>query len=254
MKTIGGFEYVDLPLLGIEKAKAKIDTGAGVCAIHSSMQDIVIKNGQACLVYNIMSPNSIFTTNQFKTINITNSFGDTENRYQVPVQIKISGELYNIDFTLTDRHDMDCKVLIGKNLIDSGNFVVDIKKIPTLSESVTGKISCDNCNHEWEKNEYSIKPSLCISCGFDNESGKFFTQKEITEDATSTALHGGGNYFGQMPNYPSYDRNQWKKFPSDEMGIIARRMLTQLVKDCNGNIEKALDQFAFSNPDLLKHL
>jgi hypothetical protein len=38
------------------------------------------------------------------------------------------------------------------------------------------------------------------------------------------------------------------------MGIIARRMLTQLVKDCDGNLEKALDQFVFSNPDLLKHL
>lgn len=254
MKTIGGFEYVDLPLLGIEKVKAKIDTGAGVCAIHSSMQDIVIKNGQACLVYNIMSPNSIFTTNQFKTINITNSFGDTEKRYQVPVQIKINGELYNVDFTLTDRHDMDCKVLIGKNLIDSGNFVVDIKKIPNLNESVTGKISCDNCNHEWEKNEHSIQPGLCISCGFDNESGKFFNNEKLTEDTTNTSLYGGGDYFGQMPSYPSYDRNQWQEFPSDEMGIIARRMLTQLVKDCNGNIEKALDQFAFSNPDLLKNL
>lgn len=254
MKTIGGFEYVDLPNLGIEKVKAKIDTGAGVCAIHSSMQDIVVKNGKTCLVYNIMSPNLIFTTSEFKNINITNSFGDTEQRYQVPVQIKINGEIYNIDFTLTDRSDMDCKVLIGKNLIDYGNFIVDIKKIPTINESIDGMVSCDNCNHKWEKNKHSIQPGLCISCGFDNDSGKFFKEEELTEETTSTALYGGGNYFGQMPSYPSYDRNQWKEFPSDEMGIIARRMLTQLVKDCNGNIEKALDQFAFSNPDLLKHL
>jgi hypothetical protein len=254
MKTIGGFEYVDLPLLGIEKIKAKIDTGAGVCAIHSTMQDIVVKNGIACLIYNVMSPNLILTTNKYKKINITNSFGDTEQRYQVSISININGELYDIDFTLTDRSDMDCKVLIGKNLIDLGNFVVDVKKVPTINESVSGIISCDNCSHQWEKNKYSVQPNLCIGCGFDNQTGKFFNQKEITEDATSTALYGGGNYFGQMPSYPSYDKNKWKEFPSDEMGIIARRMLTQLVKDCDGNLEKALDQFAFSNPDLLKHL
>jgi hypothetical protein len=254
MKIIGGFEYIDLPLLGIEKIKAKIDTGAGICAIHSTMQDIVIKNGFACLVYNVMSPNLIFTTKKYKVTNITNSFGDTEQRYQVPISININGELYEIDFTLTNRSDMDCKVLVGKNLIDSGNFIVDVKKVTTINESISGIISCENCNHKWEKNNYSVQPNLCIACGFDNEMGKFFNQKEITEDVTSTALYGGGNYFGQMPNYSSYDKNKWKGFPSDEMGIIARRILTQMIKDYNGNLEKALDQFAFSNPDLLKYI
>lgn len=254
MKIIGGFEHVDFPKLGIEKIKAKIDTGAGVCAIHSTIQDVVIKNGISCLVYNIISSNLVFTTNKYKTINITNSFGDTELRYMVPVLIKINEELYEIDFALTNRGDMDCKVLIGKNLISSGNFIVDLKKITNINESISGKISCDNCKHEWEKNIYSIKPSLCISCGFDNDYGKFFKEKELTEYAETASLPPSETYTSQMPSYSSYEKNQWQDFPSDEMGIIARRILTQLIKDYNGNLEKALDQFAFSNPDLLKHL
>ena len=254
MKIIGAFEYVDFPILGIEKEKAKIDTGAGVCAIHSFMQEIVIKNGETFLCFNVLNPNLVLSTNKFKTVNITNSFGDTEKRYQIPLTIRINSEIYNIDFTLTDRSDMDYKVLIGKNLLDVGNFVIDVKKVTILNESFFDMTICDNCNHKWEKNEYSIQPELCISCGFDNKSGKFYKNQNLKEDVISTALQGGGNYIGQMPSYNAYNNVKWKEFPDEELGIIARRILKDLVKDYNGNLKKALDQLAFSHPDLITYL
>ena len=173
MKTLGAFEYIDIPVLGIENVKAKIDTGASVSAIHSPFYDTTIKNGLSYVVYKLLNNDALFTTNKFKSINITNSFGDTETRLQVPIIIKINNEYFESDFTLCDRSDLIDKVLIGKNIIKNGDFVVDIKKIIKESEDKNNMIKCDNCSHSWNKSLDDVNPYLCHVCLFDNLSGKF---------------------------------------------------------------------------------
>ena len=171
-KTLGAFEYIDIPVLGLDHIKAKIDTGASTSAIHSPFFDTVIKNGISYVSYKLLNNDAAFCTNKFTVTNITNSFGDTQIRYQVPIMIKMNNEYFEAGFTLCDRSDMADKVLIGKNIIQIGNFVVDIKKI--IQESKEGNmVTCDNCEHKWEISPDDINPYLCHVCGFDNKLGKF---------------------------------------------------------------------------------
>lgn len=251
MKTIGAFEYIDFPLLNIENILGKIDTGASISAIHSDFQEITLNNGIEYLSFNIIKPNLILKTKDYKLINVTNSFGEQENKYQINLITKIGGNIFENEFILSDRSNLDQKILIGKNVIDRGDFIVDIKK--QINESSSHNIKCDNCKHCWEKNPYSLNPEHCISCGFDNSSGKFI-KITISEEATSSYLHGGGNYTGQLPNYNAYDRKSWTEYPSDERGILARRILDELTKRYNGDKEKALEQFSFSHPNLVIYL
>ena len=171
MKTIGAFEFVDVPVLGLEHIKAKIDTGASVSAIDSPFYDTVIKNGVSYVIYKLLNNDAVFSTNRFIVVNVTNSFGDTEIRYQVPLSIKLNNEYYEANFTLTDRSKMTDKILIGKNIIQQGNFVVDIKKI--IQENKDEMIKCDNCSHSWVKSPEDENPYWCHVCLFDNLTGKF---------------------------------------------------------------------------------
>lgn len=172
MKTIGAFEYIDIPILGLEHIKAKIDTGASTSAIHAPFVDTVIKNGVSYVTYKLLNNDAVFSTNKFLVANITNSFGDTEIRYQVPIVIKLNNEYFEAGFTLCDRSEMIDKVLIGKNIIQVGDFVVDIKKIIKESED-KDMITCDNCGHQWVKSSSDMSPLLCHVCLFDNLTGKF---------------------------------------------------------------------------------
>ena len=172
MKTIGAFEYIDIPVLGLENIKAKIDTGASVSAIHSPFFDTVIKNGISYVTYKLLNSDALFSTNKFVVTNITNSFGDTQIRYQVPLIIKMNNEYFEAGFTLCDRTELTDKVLIGKNIINSGDFIVDIKKV-FLKESEGTMITCDNCGHKWEESANDMNPQLCHVCLFDNLNGKF---------------------------------------------------------------------------------
>lgn len=172
IKTIGAFEYIDIPILGLTNIKSKIDTGASVSAIHSPFFDTVIKNGTSYVIYKLLNNDALFSTDKFIVSNVTNSFGDTETRFQISITIKMNNEYFEGGFTLCDRSEMHDKVLIGKNIIKTGDFVVDIKKIINESNE-EGKIKCDNCNHMWAKDKNDINPYLCHVCLFDNQLGKF---------------------------------------------------------------------------------
>ena len=171
MKTIGAFEYIDIPVLGLDHIKAKIDTGASTSAIDSPFYDTVVKNGTSYVTYKLLNSDAVFSTNRFTVANITNSFGDTEIRYQIPLVIRINNEYFESEFTLCDRSVMHDKVLIGKNIIQAGDFVVDIKKI--IKESEESMTKCDNCEHKWDASPDDINPHLCHVCLFDNQKGKF---------------------------------------------------------------------------------
>jgi hypothetical protein len=171
MKTLGAFEYIDIPILGLTGVKAKIDTGASISAIHSPFYDTIIKNGVSHVIYKMLSSDAVFSTNRFSVVNVTNSFGDTEIRYQVPITIKLNNEYFESQFTLTDRKELQDKVLIGKNIIQVGNFLVDIKK--AIQEGEEGTIKCDNCGHIWEKSTEDTNPNLCQVCMFDGFTGAF---------------------------------------------------------------------------------
>ena len=89
----------------------------------------------------------------------------------------------------------------------------------------------------------------------------------LSEDTTSTALYGGGNYNGEIPNYNQEVRNGENKisnsqlFPDDSLRIYAKKNLEDIKTQMNmsqqsaNDIEKkALEDFCFKYPSLIIYL
>lgn len=128
-KIIGSTTRVDFPELSLLGVPAKVDTGADSSAIWAS--NIVEKQGE--LSFELFRPESSFytgktiTTKKYVIRLITNSFGQTEYRYKVPLKIKLEGKLVIARFTLSDRGQNKYPMLIGRRTLH-GKFVVDVAK------------------------------------------------------------------------------------------------------------------------------
>ncbi|HSX36396.1 MAG TPA: RimK/LysX family protein [Patescibacteria group bacterium] len=128
--TVGSTELVDFPAAGLANVPAKVDTGADSSAIWAS--DIREQDG--VLSFTLFGPASPFYTGQalstkdYTYASIKNSFGDSEFRYKVYLQMRIAGRLVRARFTLADRSANSMPVLIGRRTL-RGKFVVDVTKM-----------------------------------------------------------------------------------------------------------------------------
>jgi glutathione synthase/RimK-type ligase-like ATP-grasp enzyme len=134
---IGTVELVSLPDDQIQNVPAKVDTGADGSAIWAS--SIKQRNGE--LQFNFFAPGSAYYSKQpvvttaFKTINVKNSFGHTELRYKVKLNVKIGDYVFQEWFSLADRSRNTYPILIGKNCLKE-RFVVDVSRRYLVSGEV----------------------------------------------------------------------------------------------------------------------
>jgi hypothetical protein len=63
----------------------------------------------------------------YKTKQVKNSFGQTEERHSILTQIKVYDEVYNVELSLADRSLMDYPVLLGRKALKR-RFLVDVSK------------------------------------------------------------------------------------------------------------------------------
>ena len=128
-QTIGIFEKVSFPELGIKNIMAKIDTGAYSGALHCKQVKEIILDGKHVLQFvPFEQPKLVKTTDSFKKIPVTSSNGVTEQRYLVNTDITISGVTYPIRLSLSDRSSMRWPVLIGRRFLRKNNLLVDVTK------------------------------------------------------------------------------------------------------------------------------
>jgi len=134
-QVIGRRELVDFPALGLQGIEAKVDTGAYTGAIHcSDIHEARRADGQIVLHVLLLDPSHPnfdgrpleFTS--FTRRDIKSSNGDVQERYVVPIAIRLFGEDFDAEFSLSDRSDMRYPVLIGRALLRQGRFVVDVSR------------------------------------------------------------------------------------------------------------------------------
>lgn len=133
LTIIGSTEVIDLPEYGIFEVPAKVDTGADTSSIWAS--DIAVRDGE--LSFKLFGPASEFYTGEvitvkksgFKTTEVTNSFGHSEDRYKVKILIKVRGRKIRASITLADRESSTYPVLLGRRLL-TNKFVVDVRRRP----------------------------------------------------------------------------------------------------------------------------
>ncbi len=128
---VGRYEPMLLHKLGGGPVPAKIDTGAYRSAIHSSNIRVVThKDGTKVLKATLLDHPTCahaieaeFT--KFEKVEVTNSFGDKESRYEVDIRVKLGPKVATTRFTLADRSRSAFPILVGRKLL-KGRFVVDV--------------------------------------------------------------------------------------------------------------------------------
>lgn len=128
-KVIGRAERISFPKAGIDNLPAKVDTGA----YRSSVWATNIKEVDGVLYFTLLGPRSPFyngkrlSTDEYKLIEVENSFGHKQKRYSIFLSVEIAGKRVRSNFTLANRGMKTYPVLIGRKLLKN-RFVVDVSR------------------------------------------------------------------------------------------------------------------------------
>lgn len=127
-EIIGRAESMDFVDLGVLGVPAKADTGAFRSSVHASSIKLnddntlsfsLLKGHPAC-TYEVEP----VTTKRFSQIEVTNSFGNREKRYEVKLRVRLGTKTLLASFSLADRKNNVYPILIGRKLLNN-DFIVD---------------------------------------------------------------------------------------------------------------------------------
>ncbi len=133
-KIIGRKEKISLPIIGLSLVWAKVDTGAYTSSIHAENITVNEVNGKRTLSFQaLMEGHKAFTGqtvyfDHFREKKVKNSFGIAETRYLIETTIKLAGEEYLFEFTLSDRSSMRNAILLGRKSLKN-RFLVDVDRV-----------------------------------------------------------------------------------------------------------------------------
>lgn len=128
--VVGWREWVCLPELGINKIKAKIDTGARTSALHAFSLEPFSDNGRNRIRFSLhpfQHNNEHIITCVADVIDrrlVTDSGGHEEERYVIYTPITIAGQTWPIEITLTERENMLFRMLLGRSALRK-RFIVN---------------------------------------------------------------------------------------------------------------------------------
>lgn len=130
LTKIGWNEWCALPALGLPAIKAKVDTGAKTSALHAYDIEPFIRDGEKWVRFSIhpLSGNSKLEKKCEAPLidkrNVTSSNGERERRYVIKTPITIGEVTIEAEITLTSRHKMEFRMLLGREALRKGKFLV----------------------------------------------------------------------------------------------------------------------------------
>ena len=129
-QIIGWREWVDLPELGINQIKAKIDTGARTSALHAfSLKPFIAEGIQKIsfdihpMQHNIHNMITCIAEVVDKRL-VTDSGGHEEERFVILTPLTIAGLTKSVEITLTERENMLFRMLLGRSALRK-RFIVN---------------------------------------------------------------------------------------------------------------------------------
>lgn len=126
--TVGWRETVALPELGIERIRAKIDTGARSSSLHVDRQWRLERGGEEWVGFEIRPrPGAEVVTVEARLIDerdVTDSSGRSVRRPFIRARMRLAGVEREIELNLADRRGMRFPMLLGRQAMREG-FVVD---------------------------------------------------------------------------------------------------------------------------------
>lgn len=127
---VGWREMLSLPNLGIDKIKAKIDTGARTSCLHAFKVESFHKGDTLWVrfwIHPIQHNSEVEVVCEAKVMDertVRDSGGHEESRYVIESEVNIGGQQWPIEITLTNRENMAFRMLLGRTAMNN-RIIVD---------------------------------------------------------------------------------------------------------------------------------
>jgi hypothetical protein len=128
--TVAGWrEWVTLPRIGVPWVKAKLDTGARSSALHAF--DIQELDGGARVRFKVRpwQDSNLDAVDVELPVHdrrmVRSSSGHAQRRYVVMLELELLGRWVQAETTLTNRDQMGFRMLVGRQALRQGGFLVD---------------------------------------------------------------------------------------------------------------------------------
>jgi len=128
--TMGWREWISLPDFHIPAIKAKVDTGARTSALHAVDIEPFVRDDAEWVSFIVQPvqrahmPGIGCEALVIDKRNIRDSGGHLEARYVVAARLQFAGREKLIEITLTPRHDMRFRMLLGRTALRQ-DIIVD---------------------------------------------------------------------------------------------------------------------------------
>ena len=137
----GWMEYIALPELGLDRVKAKLDTGARTSAIHAENIELFDRDGVEFVRFQTLAdwddPNVGFRTIEAPVVHvreIKNTSGVPEERLVVKTKARFGDRVWSIDVSLADRTNMTFPMIIGRAALKNHAIAVHTRLAFLVSE------------------------------------------------------------------------------------------------------------------------
>jgi hypothetical protein len=156
LDIIGWREWISLPELGIDRVKAKVDTGARTSSLHAfdvHVDDVHVDDAaDAPMVRFKVHP---IQRSARETVGceapllewrwVRSSNGRREKRPVVATTVQVKGQVWTIELTLTSRDLMGFRMLLGREafrrrfLVNAGRSFLTTRKAKSKKTKIAGK-------------------------------------------------------------------------------------------------------------------
>lgn len=123
--VIGKEEWCSLPELGLPAIKARVDTGAKTSSLHAFNIQPFEEDGVRYVhfdIHPVQDNRKIIQRCTAKVVDrreVKSSSGDTERRHVIRTQLRMGGQVWDVEITLTNRDAMGYRMLLGREAMTS---------------------------------------------------------------------------------------------------------------------------------------